>query len=56
MWGVGINGCPEYVRQRSTRPASASTSNAIDLYYQHLVDPDTPVKETSGALGEPVAA
>ena len=26
--------------------------DTIDLYYQHRVDPETPVEETFGALGE----
>jgi aryl-alcohol dehydrogenase-like predicted oxidoreductase len=31
-------------------------TDRIDLYYQHRVDPDVPIEETVGALGELVAA
>ncbi|MGW1605371.1 aldo/keto reductase, partial [Streptomyces eurythermus] len=35
--------------------ASSSGPNHIDLYYQHRVDPNVPIEETVGALGELVA-
>ena len=52
MWGVGINGCPEYVRAMADASLQLLNVNVIDLYYQHLVDPDTPIEETFGALGQ----
>ena len=48
----GISGKPEYVR----RPCEASLKrlgvDTIDLYYQHRVDPDTPIEDTVGAMAE----
>ena len=49
---------PARVRARSAaRPASSgSASDHIDLYYQHRVDPATPIEETVGAMAELVEA
>ena len=51
----GINGRPEYVRQACDGSLSRLGVDHIDLYYQHRVDPDTPIEETVGAMGELVA-
>jgi aryl-alcohol dehydrogenase-like predicted oxidoreductase len=50
-----INGRPEYVRQACDASLSRLGTDHIDLYYQHRVDPDTPIEETVGAMGELVA-
>jgi aryl-alcohol dehydrogenase-like predicted oxidoreductase len=50
-----INGRPEYVRQTCDGSLSRLGVDHIDLYYQHRVDPDTPIEETVGAMGELVA-
>lgn len=47
-----VNGRPEYVRSSVEGSLQRLGVEAIDLYYQHRVDPDTPVEETFGALGE----
>jgi aryl-alcohol dehydrogenase-like predicted oxidoreductase len=52
----GINGRPEYVRAAVEASLHRLNVDVIDLYYQHRVDPDTPIEETFGALGELVAA
>ena len=52
----GINGRPEYVRAAVEASLQRLNVDVIDLYYQHRVDPDTPIEETFGALGELVAA
>ena len=52
----GINGRPEYVRQACEASLRRLGIDHIDLYYQHRVDPDTPIEETVGAMGELVAA
>jgi aryl-alcohol dehydrogenase-like predicted oxidoreductase len=52
----GINGRPEYVRQACEASLRRLGVDHIDLYYQHRVDPDTPIEETVGAMGELVAA
>ena len=48
----GINGRPEYVRQACDGSLQRLGVDHIDLYYQHRVDPDTPIEETVGAMGE----
>lgn len=49
---VGINGRPEYVRQACHDSLERLGIDHIDLYYQHRVDPDVPIEETVGAMGE----
>jgi aryl-alcohol dehydrogenase-like predicted oxidoreductase len=46
----GINGTPEYVRRACEASLSRLGVETIDLYYQHRVDPATPVEDTVGAL------
>ena len=47
-----INGRPEYVGQSCDGSLSRLGVDHIDLYYQHRVDPDTPIEETVGAMAE----
>jgi aryl-alcohol dehydrogenase-like predicted oxidoreductase len=49
---VGVNGKPEYVRQACDASLRRLQTDTIDLYYQHRVDPDTPIEETVGAMAE----
>ncbi|MFJ4849631.1 MULTISPECIES: aldo/keto reductase [unclassified Streptomyces] len=51
----GPNGRPEYLRRAVEGSLRRLGTDRIDLYYQHRVDPDVPVAETFGALGELVA-
>src|SRR5436190_684199 len=48
----GINGKPDYVRQACEGSLKRLGVDHIDLYYQHRVDPATPIEETVGALAE----
>lgn len=48
----GINGRPEYVRQAVEGSLKRLGTDYIDLYYQHRVDPNTPIEETVGAMAE----
>jgi len=50
-----VSGRPEYVRQSCDGSLARLGVDHIDLYYQHRVDPDTPIEETVGAMGELVA-
>jgi aryl-alcohol dehydrogenase-like predicted oxidoreductase len=52
---IGINGTPEYVRSACTASLERLGVDTIDLYYQHRVDPDTPIEETVRAMAELVA-
>ena len=47
-----VNGRPEYVRRACDGSLSRLGVDHIDLYYQHRVDPDTPIEETVGAMAE----
>jgi aryl-alcohol dehydrogenase-like predicted oxidoreductase len=47
-----INGRPEYVRHACDASLARLGTDHIDLYYQHRVDPDTPIEETVGAMAE----
>jgi len=51
----GLNGRPEYVRACCEASLRRLGVDHIDLYYQHRVDPRTPIEETVGAMGELVA-
>ncbi len=53
---LGINGRPEYVRQACDASLQRLGVDTIDVYYQHRVDPDTPIEETVGAMAELVTA
>ena len=47
---LGVNGRPEYVRQACDGSLKRLGVDHIDLYYQHRVDPDTPIEDTVGAM------
>jgi aryl-alcohol dehydrogenase-like predicted oxidoreductase len=48
----GINGKPDYVRSACEASLRRLGVDMIDLYYQHRVDPKTPIEETVGAMAE----
>src|SRR5579883_652834 len=52
----GVNGKPEYVRASCDASLKRLGIDTIDLYYQHRVDPETPIEETVGAMAELVKA
>ncbi len=47
---LGVNGRPEYVRECCDASLQRLGVSHIDLYYQHRVDPATPIEETVGAM------
>jgi aryl-alcohol dehydrogenase-like predicted oxidoreductase len=51
-----ISGKPEYVRSACDASLKRLGIDHIDLYYQHRVDPQTPIEETVGAMAELVKA
>ena len=53
---LGVNGRPEYVRQACDASLQRLGVSVIDLYYQHRVDPQTPIEDTVGAMAELVTA
>lgn len=48
----GINGKPEYVKAACDASLKRLGIDHIDLYYQHRVDPNTPIEDTVGAMAE----
>jgi len=48
----GVNGKPDYVKRSCEGSLKRLGTDYIDLYYQHRVDPETPIEETVGALAE----
>ena len=48
----GVNGKRDYVKKSCEGSLKRLGVEHIDLYYQHRVDPDTPIEETVGALAE----
>ncbi|WEG11798.1 aldo/keto reductase [Pullulanibacillus sp. KACC 23026] len=53
---LGINGRPEYVKEAVDKSLKNLGVDHIDLYYQHRVDPNTPIEETVGAMSDLVKA
>jgi aryl-alcohol dehydrogenase-like predicted oxidoreductase len=48
----GVNGRPDYVRACCDASLARLRVDVIDLYYQHRVDPDTPIEDTVGAMAD----
>jgi aryl-alcohol dehydrogenase-like predicted oxidoreductase len=48
----GVSGRPDYVRSACEASLKRLGVETIDLYYQHRVDPATPIEETVGAMAE----
>jgi len=53
---IGINGRPDYVRSACDASLRRLGVDHLDLYYQHRVDPHTPIEDTVGAMAELVSA
>jgi len=52
----GVSGKPEYVRAACEASLKRLGVDTIDLYYQHRVDPNTPIQDTVGAMADLVRA
>ena len=52
----GVSGKPEYVKQAFDASLKRLGVDHVDLYYQHRVDPNTPIEDTVGAMAELVKA
>src|SRR6201993_2403430 len=48
----GVSGKPDYVRSSCEASLRRLGVNYIDLYYQHRVDPNTPIEDTVGAMAQ----
>jgi aryl-alcohol dehydrogenase-like predicted oxidoreductase len=49
---LGVNGKPEYVKAACEMSLKRLNVEVIDLYYQHRVDPQTPIEDTVGAMAD----
>ena len=49
---LGVSGKPDYVKQACEASLKRLGVDYIDLYYQHRVDPNTPIEDTIGAMAE----
>ncbi len=47
---AGLNSRPEYIKQGVEGSLKRLQADAIDLFYQHRVDPDTPIEDVAGAV------
>ncbi|KAJ2821197.1 hypothetical protein FBU31_004983 [Coemansia sp. 'formosensis'] len=47
---IGLSGKPDYVRSQADASLKRLGIDRIDLYYQHRMDPNTPIEDTVGAL------
>ncbi|HEX8387592.1 MAG TPA: aldo/keto reductase, partial [Sphingomonas sp.] len=52
---VGVDSTPDNIRRSVEGSLRRLGIETIDLYYQHRVDPNVPIEETVGAMGELVA-
>src|SRR5262249_42689915 len=48
----GLNSRPEHVKKVAEESARRLRVEAIDLFYQHRVDPDVPIEDVAGAVGD----
>lgn len=52
---VGLNSRPEQIRRVAEESLRRLRTDVIDLFYQHRVDPDVPIEEVAGTVGELIA-
>ena len=53
---AGVNSRPEHIRQVADESLFRLGIDSIDLFYQHRVDPQVPIEDVAGTVGELVAA
>ncbi|GAA1127317.1 aldo/keto reductase [Kribbella jejuensis] len=53
---LGTNSRPEQIRRVADESLGRLGIDVIDLFYQHRVDPDVPIEDVAGAVGELVQA
>ena len=52
----GLNSRPEHIRKVADASLKRLRTDVIDLFYQHRVDPNVPIEDVAGAVGELIAA
>ena len=53
---IGVSSRPEHIKRVAEESLRGCSVEAIDLYYQHRVDPDVPIEEVAGAVKELIDA
>jgi aryl-alcohol dehydrogenase-like predicted oxidoreductase len=53
---AGLNSRPEHIKEAVEGSLKRLKTDVIDLYYQHRVDPDTPIEDVAGAVKDLIAA
>jgi aryl-alcohol dehydrogenase-like predicted oxidoreductase len=53
---TGLDSHPEQIKRVADASLARLRIEAIDLFYQHRVDPDVPIEDVAGAVGELVQA
>jgi aryl-alcohol dehydrogenase-like predicted oxidoreductase len=53
---TGLNSRPEHIKQVAETSLKRLKIDAIDLYYQHRVDPGVPIEDVAGAVKELIRA
>jgi aryl-alcohol dehydrogenase-like predicted oxidoreductase len=51
----GLNSRPERIKQAAENSLKRLRADAIDLFYQHRVDPDVPIEDVAGAVNDLIA-
>ena len=53
---LGLDSRPEYIKQGLEGSLKRLRVDAIDLFYQHRVDPEIPIEDVAGAVKELIKA
>jgi len=53
---IGLDSRPEHIKEVADAALKRLRIDSIDLFYQHRVDPNVPIEDVAGAVGELVAA
>src|SRR3981189_2754521 len=53
---VGLDSRPEHIKQVAEASSKRLRVDAIDLFYQHRVDPDVPIEDVAGAVKDLIRA
>ena len=49
---IGLDSRPEHIKQVAEASLRRLKSDVIDLFYQHRVDPNVPIEDVAGAVGD----
>jgi len=53
---IGLNSRPEHIKEAVEGSLTRLRTDAIDLYYQHRVDPQVPIEDVAGAVSDLIKA